>query len=116
MVHTELINIRNEYQKNLEHLAPISMRILSFQIRIKKIDLIFNPEFNLISSPNKKSGKTYLQAKVYWPNKDGKIIRSLSFSLGNIINYPNGIKHEITISKAKKEIQEILMKKFGNLI
>ena len=85
-------------------------------LRIKKIGCIFDPKFNLISSPNKKTGNRYLQAKVYWPDVDGKITRLLSFSLGNMINYPDGIKHEVTISKAKKEIHEILMKKFGYLI
>jgi len=116
MTYPELIDTRNQYQKNLEQLEPLARRILNFQIRVQKINLIFDPKFNLTSYIEKKSGHRYVQAKVFWPNKDGKVIRSLSFSLGNAINYPDGIKHDVTIAKVKKEISEILMKKFGNFI
>ena len=112
----ELISIQTENQKTLDGLLPYIRRIKRMETRAKKIELILTPRFDLIVFRDKKTNHQYLQAKVYWPDTNGKVKRLLSFSLGNLINYPNGKKDPITVNTAKEEISNILMKKFGSLI
>jgi len=116
MTTNDFITYLSEAKKALNILRPIAMEIKKYEIKVQKINFILDPRFDLNSSVEKKSGNTYLQAKVYWPNKDGKNVRSLTISLGNMINYPLGKKHPDTIAEVKKEIQNILIKKFGNVI
>ena len=116
MKNEKYLNKLIQFQKELDDLSPYASRILDCQIKIQKARFIMNPRFSLTSYIEKKCGNSYLQAKVYWPNKNGVLVRSLSLSLGNMINYPLGTRHPETINEAKKEIQEILIKKFGNTI
>ena len=112
----ELIYIQEANQRMLDDLLPHIQKIKRLETRAKKIELVLTPRFDLIVFRDKKTNHQYLQAKVYWPDTNGKVKRLLSFSLGNLINYPNGKKDPITINAAREEISSILMKKFGVLI
>jgi len=97
----------------------VEQRLIEYSVRIRKAQLIVNPKFHLSITTNHKSWKLdnkYLTAKVYWVDIHNGTKRILSFSLGNMINYPMGHKSPETIEIAGKEIQEILYKKFGNVI
>ncbi len=102
----------DEIQKRLDDLSPISALILDYNIRIQKMKFIMNPKFHLTTTKDRKTGNVYLETKVYWPDKCGVIKRLMTFSLGNMINYPLGSKHPDTVKAARKEIQEKLIKKF----
>ena len=116
MTTKELNTIRNECDERLHSLTPYMDRIKSIQTKIKKIDLILNPRFYLITYQEKKYNHRYLQAKVYWVDNNGNITRSVTYHPGNMINYPLGAKDPETIQQVSKEISVFLMKKFGSLI
>jgi hypothetical protein len=112
MTREELRILSKENRKSLNDLQPYIDKINNIKLREKKIQAILVPRFNIITFEDNKTGNRYFQAKVYWPDSNGELKRSETFSLGNVNDYPQGINGYI----AGEKITNLLIKRFGNEI
>jgi len=108
MDREELILHQGANQLALKVLSPYIQKIEQHKIRLIKIDLILNPRYDLTVFTDKKRGHKYLQAKFYWPDKNGVVNRNRSVSLGNLKN-----THNINTNE---KVSNLLLKRFGNEI
>lgn len=56
--------------------------IKQLMIRIKRLELVLEPDYSVIKYDEKRNSENYTQIKGYWINDAGKRVRSISRSLG----------------------------------
>jgi hypothetical protein len=98
--------------KDIKTARDIVGKFLHYQTNMERFKLIRDPQYTICSTTEKKYRQTYLQAKIYWIDENGKYGRILSRGLGNLEDYPKGLDNEETKDIIKKKVRDFMFKKF----
>lgn len=84
--------------------------------RISKLRLIIKHEVVFVDNKHARSGISYVIARTYWIDIEGKKVRKFSKNLGPVskvyINGKDGPKHQDLVDKAEKELDQIMWDKY----
>jgi len=106
--HLSKIDTTMEYR----YVADLYTTMGNYILQMARLRMVINPDINLTINIHHKSKISYLIAKAYWFDDNGKKVRIFSKSLGRLDAFKDGIKDKEAENEAKEILLKLMYKKY----
>ncbi len=103
----------DEYVYRTSNMSPQKIQHIlnKLLIRLKRLELVLNPDYSITKYDEKRNNKNYSQIKGYWINADGKRVRSISRSIGKTLSEDEEIAMKLLDVNTNKETKVTLLRR-----